>query len=90
MTDIIEGVRVRFARSARRHRVAKGRALAVMASADPVVTTNEHGELEFSRIGADERGLEIEIVGVLVIEETDGRELLLVIHVMPTQYRKGR
>jgi hypothetical protein len=75
--------RVRFTRSARKHRIGRAHALYVMNACDPVVTpaTEQHRERR-TWTGADDRGVELEIVAVAE------PEYLLVIHVMPAQYRR--
>lgn len=74
---------IRFTQSARKHRIGKGRALFVIENSSPEFVSGE----SFSRdkiiwIAKDDRGLELEIVAV---SEDDH---LLVIHVMPTIFRK--
>jgi hypothetical protein len=75
--------RVRFTQSTRKHRIGRAHALHVMNACEPIVTpaTEEHRERR-TWIGADDRGVELEIVALV---EPD---YLLVIHVMPTQYRR--
>jgi hypothetical protein len=84
-------MRLRFTRNARRHRIGKAHALHVMATVEPVATENERGELELSWVGSDDRGVELEIVAVMIRDQrADGRQLMvLVLHVMPTDYREG-
>ncbi len=74
---------VRFTRSARKHRIGRAHALHVLNTADPVITpaTAEASE-RYTWIGTDDRGVELEIVAVVV------PHYLLVIHVMPTHYRR--
>jgi hypothetical protein len=74
---------VRFTQSARKHRIGRAHALHVINSVKPVVTpaTDELDERR-SWIGEDDRGVELEIVAVVL------PDYLLVIHVMPTQYRR--
>jgi hypothetical protein len=74
---------IRFTQSARKHRIGKGRALYVIENSSPEFTPGE----SFRRdkiiwVSEDDRGLELEIVAVA---EDDH---LLVIHVMPTIFRK--
>jgi hypothetical protein len=76
-------IEVRFALSARRHRLGRGRVVAVMDTTTPV----PHGapdERRWMWIGRDTTGLEIE---VLAVELPD---CLLVIHAMPARFRRGR
>lgn len=77
-------MRVRFTRSARKHRIGRGHALHVMNSGEPVVSpaTDDRAERR-TWIGNDDRGLELEIVAIVLDEDE-----LLVIHVMPTALRR--
>ena len=69
--------------SARKHRVGRGHALHVMNTGEPIVSpaTDDRAERR-TWIGNDDRGLELEIVAVVLADE------LLVIHVMPTALRR--
>ncbi len=74
---------IRFTQSARKHRIGKSRALYVIENSSPEFVSGE----SFRRdkiiwVSEDDRGLELEIVAVA---EDDH---LLVIHVMPTIFRK--
>jgi hypothetical protein len=74
---------VRFAQSARKHRIGKAHGLHVLASQDPI--TVQRIGLDAPTmiwIGKDSRGLEIEIVAL------DLPEYLLIIHVMSTALRR--
>lgn len=73
---------VRFARSARKHRVATGRARQAMEAVEPEEISASGGDPALVWIGADDRGVELEVVA-LVLED-----YLLVIHVMPTEFRR--
>lgn len=78
----MERVRVRFTQSARRHRIGMVRALYVMSNTEPVTVPAEHDLRErLLWIGPDDRGLDLEVIA---IAEPD---YLLVIHVMPHQFR---
>lgn len=74
----------RFTQSARKHRIGKARAKYVIRNYEPILVKNEAG-IEEKRIwvGRDDRGLELEIVAVAA------NDYLLVIHVMPTIFRKA-
>lgn len=74
---------VRFSRSARKHRVGKGRALEVMANAEPTQGVRADGTAERTWYGPDDRGVMMSVVGIIVPERTSGEEMLLVLHVMP-------
>lgn len=80
-------MQVRFTRSARKHRIGVSRALAAMEDAgDPtrVPASQEGLSDQLLWIGVDNLGIELEIVAV---ERPDA---LLVIHVMPTHFRRRR
>ncbi len=75
----------RFTRGSRKHRIGKGRAQYVMATSMAAITVDsETKAVMFSWIGDDDRGRELEIVAV------ERPDCILVIHVMPTHYRKDR
>lgn len=77
--------RVEWTRSARRHRIGRAHALAVMGSATPErLPATDTGPARLLWVGDDDRGLELEVVAL----EFDDR--YLVIHVMPTQLRRKR
>jgi hypothetical protein len=84
MSDIIETVKpIRFTRGSRKHRIGKKSAYHVIAMTAATITTDpDTGETTLSWVAGDERGRELEIVA---IERPD---CYLVIHVMPTHYRK--
>ena len=74
---------VRWFRSARRHRIGKAHAMHVISTTDPVrvpATANLDARLVW--IGADDRGIELEIVAL------DLPDAIVVIHVMPTALRR--
>lgn len=74
---------LRFTRGSRKHRVGKKSAYHVIAMTAATITTDaDTGETTLSWVADDERGRELEIVA---IEKPD---CYLVIHVMPTHYRK--
>jgi len=81
----IGDVEYRFTQSARKHRIAKGRALFVLDNFMPEEVPHfVTGERKLFWIGLYDRGLELEIVGI----EID--TIVLVIHVMPSKFRGGR
>lgn len=76
-------MRTRFTQSARRHRIGKAHALHVINTVTPTVipaddTINERRVY----VGPDDRGVDLEIVAIV---EPD---YLLVIHVMPANFRR--
>jgi hypothetical protein len=73
----------RFTQSARKHRIGKTRALYVINNYMPInIQSDAETKEKLLWIGQDERGLELEIVAILL------DNYLLVIHVMPTIFRK--
>ncbi|MGH3266473.1 MAG: hypothetical protein ACRDNS_31280 [Trebonia sp.] len=74
---------VRFVRSARKHRIGKAHALYVIDNTPPT-DLPAVDDFDARRVwrGLDDRGLELEIVAVILPTE------LLVIHVMPTSLRR--
>ncbi|MEX1021838.1 MAG: hypothetical protein WD800_08530 [Dehalococcoidia bacterium] len=78
---------IEFTRSARKHRIGKARALAAIRdSGEPQRIPARSVDLSerLLWIGRDDRGLLLEVVAV------ERPDCLLVIHVMPLQYRDRR
>jgi hypothetical protein len=74
---------VRFAKSARKHRIGRAHVLFVLENYEPVTFLSIYGEdQKLLWIGQDDRGLELEIVAVKLVEH------ILVIHVMPRNFRR--
>ena len=74
---------VRFAKSARKHRIGKAHVLFVLENYEPVTFLPIEGEdQKLLWIGHDDRGLELEIVALKLAE------YFLVIHVMPRTFRR--
>ena len=74
---------VRFAKSARKHRIGKAHALFVLENHEPVTFLSSYGEdQKLLWIAQDDRGLELEIVAVKLAEN------ILVVHVMPRNFRR--
>jgi hypothetical protein len=76
---------VRFAQSARKHRIGKAHVLAALETAgDPIVVPAPSADLDdrLVFIGVDDRGVELEVIAVKL------QTFLYVIHVMPTQFRR--
>jgi hypothetical protein len=74
---------VRFARTARKHRIGRFSARHVINSTTPIEIPGGHGfDARLVWIGPDERGRVLEIVALVLQDE------VLVIHVMPTAYRR--
>lgn len=76
---------VRFARSARKHRVGRAHAMHVIETSPPR-DVPAAGEFDPRKVwlGLDDRGVELEIVAVVLPGE------LLIVHVMPTALRRKR
>ena len=74
---------IRFARSARKHRIGRAHVMYVIETNSPSDVAPS-GELDARKvwIGADDRGVELEIVAVVLTDEW------LIIHVMPTALRR--
>ena len=79
MTRTWRDAKVEFARSARRHRIGYAHAFHVIVNSEAQWLAEQQ---QFTWIGLDDRGVELEIVAVIK------PDCLLVIHVMPTQLRK--
>jgi len=76
---------VRFAQSARRHRIGKARALVAMEDAgEPIAIPARDGQADdrLVFIGADDRGVKLEVIAVQM------PDYLYVINVMPYLYRR--
>jgi hypothetical protein len=74
---------VHFARSARKHRIGKAHVLIVLESCEPMTVLTSDGEdQKLLWIGYDDRGLELEVIALEL------SECILVIHVMPSSFRR--
>ena len=74
---------IRWYRSARRHRIGKAHAIHVIETTEPAaIAATETYDARLVWIGADDRGVELEVVAL------DLPEAVVVIHVMPTSFRK--
>jgi hypothetical protein len=82
-------MRTKFTRSSRRHKIGRAHVLHVMNAVTPAVVVNALGETEYSWVGLDDRGVELQIAAVVIEAanrsdaDTD-EDLMLVVHVMPT------
>lgn len=72
-----------WTQSSRRHRIGRTHARHVIDTVEPSVITTADGSEGLLWVGPDDRGLELEVVAVVL------PELYLVIHVMPTTLRGG-
>lgn len=59
-----------------------------MAHTAPVAITTAQGSPAWLWVGSDERDRELEVVAVQAQSDRDPEPVLLVIHVMPTRYRR--
>ena len=76
---------LRFTRASRKHRVGRASARHVIATVSAEVTQDEESRADLlTWVGQDERGRELEIVAL------DRPDCILVIHVMPTHYRRNK
>jgi hypothetical protein len=75
-------VRIEFTTASRRHRIGRAHVRYVMATVRPELVVTNRGEEGWRYVGPDERGVVLEIVAVESEAET-----LLVIHVMPHDFR---
>lgn len=74
---------VRFTRKSRRHRIGRAHVWAVMAAWPAIeIPATQATDRAWLWVGPDDRGLQLEVIAI----ETP--EMYLVIHVMPTAYRK--
>jgi hypothetical protein len=77
--------RIRFTRSARKHRIGRAHVLHVMSTVEPIyVPATDIADPRFVWIGPDDRGVELEIVAVVM------PDYLMVIHAMPQTFRRKR
>lgn len=60
----------------------------VLARTSPTSVPTAHGSPAWRWVGVDERDRELEVVAVQVQGDRDPAPVLLVLHVMPTRYRK--
>lgn len=76
-------LKLRFSNSARKHRIGKARVIYVLENNKPefIFTLDI---IQIWWLAKDDRGVELEILAIL---EDD---VICVIHVMPSRYRKGK
>ncbi|MEJ7834403.1 MAG: hypothetical protein WKF79_15930 [Nocardioides sp.] len=78
-------MKLKFTRSSRRHRIGRAHTLFVINNVEPSISINDRGEQEYHWLGMDDRDVSLEIAAVVV---EDG--VMLVLHVMPSSYRRNR
>lgn len=76
---------IRYAQSARKHRIGRAHANHVMENNPYVVITSDVSDrTQYVWVALDDRGLELEIIGVVL------EDYVLITHVMPTSLRRRR
>jgi hypothetical protein len=76
---------IKFTQSARKHRIGKARAMYVIENFPFILINDEEdGKIQQVWVAIDDRGIELEIVAVVL------EDYLLVTHVMPTVFRRGK
>ena len=73
-------MRVRIARSARKHRIGNAHILAALINAELVAVVGDQALY----VGADDRGVELELI---VVPDDRSPDTFTVIHAMPTEWR---
>ena len=77
-------MQIKFTQSSRKHRIGKARALFVIENNSFIVIKSEEGRVQHIWQGLDDRGVELEIVAVVL------SEYVLVTHVMPANFRRRK
>ena len=77
-------MQIKFTQAARKHRIGKAHALFVIENNPFFVVTDEVGRVQRVWQGQDDRGVELEVIAVVL------KEYLLVTHVMPTNFRRRK
>ena len=72
-----------WTQSSRRHRIGRAHARHVINTTEPTAIVTADGSQGLLWVGPDDRGLELEVVAVVL------PKLYLVIHVMPTSLKGG-
>lgn len=76
---------IRYAQSARKHRIGRAHANHVMEN-NPyvVIASDDNDKIQYLWVALDDRGLELEIIGVVL------EDYVLITHVMPTSLRRRK
>lgn len=77
-------MQIKFTQAARKHRIGKAHAVFVIENYPYIVVTSEVGKVQRVWQGLDDRGVELEIVAVVL------KEYLLITHVMPANFRRRK
>jgi alkylhydroperoxidase/carboxymuconolactone decarboxylase family protein YurZ len=75
---------IRFAQSARKHRIGKARAMFVMENNPFQILARDDDKVQQIWVALDDRDLELEVIAVVLVN------CLLVTHVMPTALRRRK
>ena len=75
---------IRFAQSARKHRIGKARAMFVMENNPFQTLARDDDKVQQIWVALDDRDLELEVIAVVLVN------CLLVNHVMPTALRRRK
>jgi hypothetical protein len=75
---------IRFAQSARKHRIGKARAMFVMENNRFQTLARDDDKVQQIWVALDDRDLELEVIAVVLVN------CLLVTHVMPTALRRRK
>ncbi len=81
-------MRLKLTQRARQHKVGVAHIAHVISTAVPATGLRASGEPELVWVGLDDRGVEIEIIGIPGVLDKAGNSVLLVIHAMPTALRR--
>lgn len=84
VSGTVLGVRVKITKQARRHRIGNARMLFVMDASTPTEGVRPNGDLELSWLGLDDRGIELEIIAAITVDDRTDEPVVLVIHCFPT------
>lgn len=82
-------MKIVFTQAARRHRIGSASVRSVMATSQPSEVSADDGSQAWLWIGSDERGRELEVIALEARDRENGEHILLIIHAMPTVYRRS-
>ena len=81
-------MRLKLTQRARQHKVGVAHVAYVISTAVPTRGLRPSGETELVWVGTDDRGVELEVIGIPGVLDKAGDPVLLVIHAMPTALRR--
>ncbi len=79
---------VRYTQSSRRHRIGRAHTRHVIESNRRTFATDSNGESVVWWVGPDDRYLVLEVMGRYAVDANTGEQTLLVMHVMPVEFRR--